>query len=222
MFGRRLRSERSGAITEGVAEAAEEARRARRRPRKHRLDLTAPAMHHRGAAAESAMTVRNLNHLCKPGSVVLIGASDDPRSVGGVLARNLRDGGFAGRIMLVNPSHAEIEGEPCHPDVASLPATPDLAVVATPPATLPGIIATLGARGTKAAVVITAGLGEGGEGQGGVLRQAMLDAARPHLLRIVGPNCFGVLVPEQGLNATLRAGLAPSPAGSRSSPSPAR
>ncbi|HEX5794784.1 MAG TPA: bifunctional acetate--CoA ligase family protein/GNAT family N-acetyltransferase [Geminicoccaceae bacterium] len=149
------------------------------------------------------MTVRNLNHLCKPGAVALIGASDDPRSVGGVLARNLREGGFAGRIMLVNPNHAEIEGEPCHPDAASLPATPDLAVVATPPATLPGIIAELGARGTKAAVVITAGLGEGGKGQGGALRQAMLDAARPHLLRIVGPNSFGILVPEQGLNATF-------------------
>ena len=61
------------------------------------------------------MTVRNLNHLCKPGSVALIGASDEPRSVGAVLARNLRDGGFAGRIMPVNPHQPAIDGEPCLP-----------------------------------------------------------------------------------------------------------
>jgi acetyltransferase len=149
------------------------------------------------------MTVRNLDRLFKPAAVALIGASDEPSTVGAVLQRNLREGGFSGPVMLVNPKHAEIDGEPCHPDVTSLPAAPDLAVVATPPETVPGIIAALGERGTKAAVVITAGFREGGAERGETLQQAMLEAARPHLLRIVGPNCLGVAVPSRGLNATF-------------------
>ena len=112
------------------------------------------------------MTVRNLDRLFKPAAVALIGASDEPSTVGAVVQRNLREGGFSGPVMLVNPKHAEIDGEPCHPDVASLPAAPDLAVVATPPETVPGIIAALGARGTKAAVVITAGFRGGRSGRG--------------------------------------------------------
>ena len=149
------------------------------------------------------MTVRNLDRLFKPAAVALIGASNEPSTVGAVVQRNLREGGFSGPVMLVNPKHAEIDGEPCHPDVASLPAAPDLAVVATPPETVPGIIAALGERGTKAAVVITAGFREGGAERGETLQQAMLEAARPHLLRIVGPNCLGVAVPSRGLNATF-------------------
>jgi acetyltransferase len=149
------------------------------------------------------MTVRNLEHLFNPKAVALIGASDQPSSVGGVVGRNLRDGGFRGPIMLVNPKHAEIEGQRCYPDVASLPAAPELAIVATPPETVAGIIAALGERGTKAAIVVSAGFAETG-GEGGEARQqAMLDAARPHLLRIVGPNCLGVMVPSHGLNATF-------------------
>jgi acetyltransferase len=156
------------------------------------------------------MTVRNLDRLFRPASVAVIGASKEPLSPGAVIARNLRSDGFAGPVMLVNPKYSEIDGEPCHPDVASLPATPDLAVVVTPPPTVPEIIAALGARGTKAVAVITAGFGEGGAERGRALRQAMLDAARPHLLRIVGPNCMGVMVPGHGLNATF-AHLAATP-----------
>ena len=149
------------------------------------------------------MTVCNLDRLFRPASVALIGASKQASSPGAVIARNLRSNGFAGEVMLVNPKYSEIDGEPCHRDIASLPATPDLAVVVTPPPTVPEIIAALGARGTKAAAVITAGFGEGGAERGRALRQAMLDAARPHLLRIVGPNCLGVMVPGHGLNATF-------------------
>jgi acetyltransferase len=149
------------------------------------------------------MTVRNLERLFKPASVALVGASMQPLSAGAVIARNLRSGGFAGPVMLVNPNHREIDGEICHPNVASLPATPDLAVVATPPDTVPEIIAGLGAKGAKAAVVITAGFGEGSAERGRALQQAMLEAARPHLLRIVGPDCFGIMVPGHGLDATF-------------------
>jgi acetyltransferase len=153
------------------------------------------------------MTVRNLEFLFHPASVALIGASDREGSVGKVLLRNLRQGGFMGPIWPVNPRHALIEGEQAWPDVAALPQAPDLALICTPPPTVPGLIADLGARGTRAAIVITAGLKQA-QAQGGTLEQAMLDAARPHLLRILGPNCIGALVPAIGLNASFAPGNA--------------
>jgi len=148
------------------------------------------------------MSVRNLDKLFKPGAVALIGATPRHGSLGAVLSRNLRRGAFGGPLMLVNPDHRSIGGVPVHRDIASLPEVPDLAVIATPPETVPGLIAELGVRGTRAAVVIGAGFGEQGA-SGRALRQAMLDAARPHLLRLVGPNCVGIMVPAVGLDASF-------------------
>lgn len=149
------------------------------------------------------MTVRNLDVLFSPKSLALIGASNRPGSVGSVLARNLFHTGFEGPIMPVNPKARAIEGVLAYPDVASLPVIPDLAVIATPPGPIPRLIGQLAERGTRAAVVITAGFGEGGDEEGHALRQRMLDAARPHLLRIIGPNCVGILVPGVNLNASF-------------------
>ena len=156
------------------------------------------------------MTIRNLDFLFKPKSVALIGASRRPGCVGAFIARNLSNSGFAGPIMPINPKYTDIEGMIAYPDIGSLPIVPDLAVIATPPSTVPGLIAACAERGTKAAVVITAGFGEGKSKAGQELQQAMLDAARPHLLRIVGPNCIGVIAPEVGLNASF-AHLRPNP-----------
>ncbi|MCB2145387.1 MAG: bifunctional acetate--CoA ligase family protein/GNAT family N-acetyltransferase [Deltaproteobacteria bacterium] len=149
------------------------------------------------------MSVRNLKPLFNPSSVALIGASTKPFSVGAVAVRNIYAAGFQGDIYLVNPRHTTIDGHPCFADVASLPKAPDLAVIATAPESVPELIAQLGARGTKAAVVITAGFGEGGSTRGHDLCNAMLEAARPHLLRIVGPNCFGLMLPRIDLNASF-------------------
>lgn len=155
------------------------------------------------------MSVRNLDSLFNPASVALIGATDRAGSVGAVVLRNLRRAGFRGELMLTSPNHRALDGMPVYPDVASLPHAPDLAVIATPPDTVPALIAELGARGTKAAVVITAGFGELGTA-GRALQQAALDAARPHLLRLVGPNCVGIMVPGIGLDASF-SHLAPPP-----------
>ena len=149
------------------------------------------------------MSVRNLNLLFNPSSVALIGASAKPRTVGAVALRNIFAAGFHGDIYLVNPGHSEIDGHPCYADIASLPKAPDLAVIATPPESVPEVISQLGARGTKGAVVITAGFGEGGSVRGQELSNAMLAAARPYLLRIVGPNCFGLMLPRVDLNASF-------------------
>lgn len=147
---------------------------------------------------ERLVTVRNLDALLAPGSVALIGASARRGSIGHTVMGRLLNGGFGGATHLVNPRHAEIEGRPCHASVADLPEPPDLGVIVTPPPTVPGLIAELGAAGARAAVVITAGLTrENG------LRQAMLDAARPHLLRVLGPNCIGLQAPHLGLDASF-------------------
>ncbi|HEX6137273.1 MAG TPA: bifunctional acetate--CoA ligase family protein/GNAT family N-acetyltransferase [Casimicrobiaceae bacterium] len=149
------------------------------------------------------MTVRNLEFFFRPRSVALVGASDRPGSVGATILRNLVSGGFAGPVMPVNPRHRELAGMNVHASVADLPLTPELAVVCTPAPTVPGLIAELGARGTKAVVVITAGLGARTPDGATTLKEAMLAAARPHLLRILGPNCIGVLAPGIGLNASF-------------------
>ena len=148
------------------------------------------------------MSTRNLEKLFRPKSLVLIGATARDGAVGAVVLRNLQRAGFKGPLMLVNPHHQELAGLPVYADIAQLSETPDLAVIVTPPETVPGVIATLGGRGTKAAVVITAGFGELGEAGRALQRQA-LEAAEPHLLRLVGPNCVGVIVPEMGLDASF-------------------
>jgi acetyltransferase len=142
------------------------------------------------------MSIRNLDSLFDPRAVAVIGATEREASVGATVWRNLRDGGFTGARWAVNLHRSEVFGEPCYADVAALPAAPDLAVICTPAATLPGLIEALGARGTHAAIVLTAGLDA-------ATCQAMLDAARRHLLRILGPNCLGLLSPHARLNASF-------------------
>jgi len=149
------------------------------------------------------VTVRNLDVFFKPQSIALIGASNKLHSVGAVTADNLRLAGFDGPILPVNPHDQAVAGALAYPNVAALPLTPDLAVICTPPDTVPGLIAELGARGTRAAIVITAGFKEAGNDKGRALEQAMLDAAKPHLMRVIGPNCLGVLSTPRNVNASF-------------------
>ena len=142
------------------------------------------------------MSVRHLHYLLEPASVVVVGASNRVGSVGGTVWRNLRAGQFKGPIFGVNPKHAVLDGQTIHARVADLPQVPDLAVLCTPPDTVTGLIDALGRLGTRAAIVMTAGMSP-------TQKQAMLEAARPHLLRVLGPNCLGLLSPHLGLNASF-------------------
>ena len=142
------------------------------------------------------MSIRNLDLLFDPQSVAVIGATEREGSVGATVWRNLRDGGFAGARWPVNLKRSKVFGERCFPTVAALPATPDLALICTPPDTVPSLIEQLGERGTRTAIVLTAGL----DAQ---TREAMLQAAGKHLLRILGPNCLGLLSPHASLNASF-------------------
>lgn len=142
------------------------------------------------------MTIRNLSHAFEPKSVAVIGASCRPGAMGAVVLENIIAGGFEGEIWPVNPKYETLAGRRCYASVGDIPGVPDLAVVMTPAVTVPGLIGELGEKGTRAAVVITAGLTK----ENG-LRQKMLDAARPHLLRIIGPNGLGLMLPPLRLNA---------------------
>jgi len=149
------------------------------------------------------MSIRNLDKMFAPRSIAVIGATDKPHSVGAALMTNLLRAGFTGPIVPVNPHAQAVHGIMAYADIASVPLTPDLAVIATPPDAIPGIISELGARGTRATVVLTAGFAEGEVAKGRERAEQLLAAARPYLLRVVGPNCLGIAVPAIGLNATF-------------------
>ena len=149
------------------------------------------------------MSVRNLQHLFAPKSVALIGASARAGSVGATVLRNLLGAGFQGAIYPVNPKYTELAGLQCWRGVADLPQAPDLALICTPPATVPDIVRQLGERGCRAAIILSAGLKGARDAHGVTLQQAALDAARPALLRLLGPNCVGLLAPGIGLNASF-------------------
>ena len=142
------------------------------------------------------MSIRNLDQLFDPASIAVFGASPRPGSVGATVWHNLHQGGFKGSVMAVNPKYRGLDGQPVFARAADLPTVPELAVICTPPASVAGLIGELGALGTRAAVVLTAGLDA-------AQKQAMLDAAHPSLLRILGPNCIGLLAPHIGLNASF-------------------
>jgi acetyltransferase len=161
------------------------------------------------ASYDGVMSIRNFDALFAPGSVALLGASDKEGTVGAVLLQNAVSAGFTGELMLVNPRHRVLGGRTVFPDVASLPSTPDLAVVAIPPEQVVAAIGDLARRGTKAAIVLTAGFGELGE-RGTQLQREMVAAAAATGMRILGPNCVGLIVPPAGLNLSFAPGTPPS------------
>lgn len=148
------------------------------------------------------MSVRNLEHLFRPSSIAVIGASNRAGSVGATVMRNLLSGGFTGPIQPVNPRHAIVAGLETVADVDAMAYVPELAIICTPPSTIPGIVCALGRKGTRAAVILSAGLDQT-DIDGRTCSQLALEQARPHLLRILGPNCVGLLIPGIGLNASF-------------------
>ncbi|MXQ14434.1 bifunctional acetate--CoA ligase family protein/GNAT family N-acetyltransferase [Microvirga makkahensis] len=147
------------------------------------------------------MSTYRLDTLFSPRSVAVVGASPRPGSLGLTFLRNLIQGGFAGALYPVNPHHREIEERPCFASVAKLPETPDLVVVAVPPRNVLDVIEDAGRRGVAAAIIATTGLGHGADS----LSEQVRLAARRYGLRIVGPNCIGVLSPRARMNASFAA-----------------
>jgi acetyltransferase len=147
------------------------------------------------------MSTYRLDRLLAPQSVALVGASPRAKSLGRAILNNLRAGGWAGPLHLVNPKHDTIDGIPAIKDLSDLASAPDLVIITVPAAAVPGVVAQSADMGVAAAIIITPGLGHGP----GSLAQACERAARAKGMRIVGPNCLGVLAPGAKLNASFAA-----------------
>jgi acyl-CoA synthetase (NDP forming) len=133
-----------------------------------------------------------LEHLLNPRSIGVIGASTEERRPGGQALHGLTNYGYSGTVYAINPRYSEIKGVQCYPDVAALPEAPDLAIVALAASEVPRVIEACGAAGIRYALVLSAGFREIGEA--GAALQAALDAALARSgVRIVGPNCIGML-----------------------------
>jgi acetyltransferase len=147
------------------------------------------------------MSTFGLERSFSPKRVAIVGASPRPGSLGAIVLRNLVAGGFAGEIAIVNPRYDSIEGRKTCPTLKALPSAPDLIVITAPASSIPQIIAEAGAVGVAGAVIISSGLGHGA----GSLAEAVLRAASAHGIRIVGPNCLGIMFPSIGLSASFAA-----------------
>lgn len=148
-----------------------------------------------------------LDALFLPSSVAVIGAKDDPGSVGSTIISNLKAGGFKGIIYPVNPKRQEVWGLPCYPSVSEIPGEIDLAVIVTPASTVPAIVAECVTAKVKSAIIISAGFKELGPA-GHRLEEEILLHARRGNMPVIGPNCLGVMNPQHGLNATFARGIA--------------
>ncbi len=148
-----------------------------------------------------------LKPLFAPQSVAIFGASEKADSVGKIVFQNMLESGFQGALYPINPKHQIIQGRQAYASIQQIQGEVDLAIIATPAATVPDIIEQCGKHRVKAAVIITAGFGEAGAA-GVTLQQAVLANAKNYNIRLIGPNCLGVMRPDIGLNATFNHGNA--------------
>src|SRR5690606_1553193 len=148
-----------------------------------------------------------LDALFQPGSIAVIGASERPGSISRAILSNLLDHGYQGTVYPVNPRYPTLLDWPAYPTMADLPQPPDLAIIATPAATVPDLAGQCAAAGVKGAIIISAGFKETGPA-GAALEQEIMAATRPGNMRILGPNCLGIMNPLVNLNATCAAGMA--------------
>src|SRR5579871_4625489 len=147
------------------------------------------------------MSTFGLDRVFTPRNLALVGGSPRPSSLGAKILRNLTDGGFAGKIAVVNPKRGTVDGFNTYPSLSSLPFVPDLVVITAPASAIPDIVAEAGRLGVAGAVIISSGLGHG-EGSFG---EAVRQTARANKVRIIGPNCLGIMFPRSGLNASFAA-----------------
>lgn len=148
----------------------------------------------------------SLDPFFRPSAVAVVGASVTHGSVGSILIRNLLENPFGGVVYPVNPKRHAVHGVYCYPDLAHIPEAVDLAVIATPAATVPATVKDCVERGVKAAIIISAGFSELGA-EGRALERQVKDIVRGRM-RVIGPNCLGVIHPPNNLNASFAATMA--------------
>ncbi len=148
------------------------------------------------------MSMERIRAFFEPASVALVGASERQGAVGRTVLDNLLLAGDRRRVYPVNPNREKILDIKCYPELSALPETPELVVVTTQAKVVPGVIEECGRMGVKAVIVISAGFREAGE-EGKAREEKVLAAARRYGIRIIGPNCLGVIRPSALLNATF-------------------
>ena len=149
------------------------------------------------------MSTYRLSNLLSPRSVALVGASQRPGSVGLAILKNIRAAEFSGEFGIVNPHYSQIGGEATVSTLAKLRFVPELIIITAPATTVPRILADASVRGVAGAVIISAGLGHGP----GSIAEAAGQVARAHGMRLIGPNCLGIMMPDVRLNASFAAGM---------------
>ncbi len=149
------------------------------------------------------MSVYNLENLFSPHRVAVVGAGREPSQLGHIVLRNLVDAGFDGVVYPINPGRESVSGIQAYPSIADTPAKPDLAIVCTPAASVPDVVSACGERGVPAIEVLSAGFREAGA-EGSQLEQRVREElARYEGMRLLGPNCLGLIVPRLRLNASF-------------------
>jgi acetyltransferase len=147
-------------------------------------------------------TTKNLDKIFKPKSIAVIGASNREGSVGYVVFNNLIGTGYDGVVFPINPTRKSIQGVQTYPSVLNLPQVVDLAIICTPTNSVPGLVEECGKAGIKGLIIITAGFAEMGE-EGQKLMKKIDSIRKQYDMRIIGPNCLGILNPKLHLNASF-------------------
>ncbi|MEP6600073.1 MAG: GNAT family N-acetyltransferase [Actinomycetota bacterium] len=162
---------------------------------------------------ERAADVASLRPLVAPRSIAVIGASNRSGSVGHQVLGNIMRGGFTGSVTAVNPHHTSLLGVPSVPSPAELLIAPDLAIIAVPAASVPAVVRACGERGARAVLLLSAGFGEVG-GRGKALQDEVLAIAREYSMRMVGPNCVGVVNTDPAVRLDATFAVLPKQSGS--------
>ena len=152
------------------------------------------------------LTPSSLDHLFRPRSVAILGASDDPTRISGRPVRYLIEGGFAGPIYPVNPNRQTVQGLKAYPSLSDVPTVPDVALLAVPAGLTEAAVKECIAKGVRGAVIFSAGYAESGEEELAI-QQRIADMAREGNLRLLGPNCLGVFNPQIGFFGTFTQSL---------------
>ena len=148
-----------------------------------------------------------LHTLFEPESIAVIGASETANSIGVTLVRNMLDSGYKGKLFFVNPKHETVFGQPSYASVGTIPQRLDIAVICTEAAAVPEIVEACGRAGCRNVIVIAGGFAEAGP-RGAALQRAALENARRHGMRLLGPNCLGIMRPGSQINLTFGHGFA--------------
>jgi len=148
------------------------------------------------------MVTLNLDKIFNPKSVAIIGASDEEGSVGLAIVKNFTQLGYSGKVFLVNIRKPEILGVKTYQKVGQIPEPVDLAMIATPAKTVPDVVEECGKAGVKGVIIVSAGFKETGA-EGKALEDKILEITKKYGIRVIGPNCIGIIRPRINLNATF-------------------